>query len=106
MQTSRPESPEVENVAPETESETEQIPEETLQLLLQYQERFTRNVTIGLNRIERLEMLMKRKKAQTWKPEKTAKFIRRIQSSQKSIEENANMLEQVNFRLQQHTPSV
>lgn len=86
--------------------EQQQLPEETVQLLLQYQERFTRSVNHGLNRIERIELLMKRKSAQKWKPEKMTKMIRRTQAAQKHIEENATMLEQVNFRLQQHMPGV
>lgn len=84
----------------------EQVPEETIQLLNQYQERFTRTVTINLDRVERIEKLMKRRSAQKWSPARTAKMMRRAQAAQKTIDDSSQMLEQVNFRLQQYTPSV
>lgn len=89
----------------------QELPEETVELLRQYQERFTRNVNNSMNRIERIEMLMKRKHgSKKWTPTKMAKMIRRIQSAHKVTEENANMLQHVTSRLQDHqhvyTPSV
>jgi hypothetical protein len=86
--------------------EPEQVPEETIQLLNQYQERFTRTVTNNLNRVERIEKLMKRSSAEKWSIDKMTKMIRRQQAAQKAIDDSSQMLEQVNFRLQQYTPSV
>lgn len=89
----------------------QELPEETIELLRQYQVRFTRQVTFNLNRIERIEMLMKRKHGpKKWSPVKVAKMLRRIESAQQLTEENAKMLEHVNSRLTDHqhvyTPSV
>lgn len=81
---------------------TEEEPkEENVDQLKAWLEHFARVYKAATFRKERCELLMRRKAAKKWPPEKKARMVRRLMTANKEIEQSENALDQVTHRLSQ-----
>lgn len=87
--------------ANQTNKQEESAPEETLELLEKYKVEFTKQISNGTSRKNRIEALMIRRSAGKWTPEKRQKMIRRHQAALAQIETATRILDQINARIEQ-----
>lgn len=79
----------------------EEKKEDNVDQLKAWLEHFARVYKFASFRKERTEMLMRRKSAKKWPPEKKARMVRRLMTANKEIEQSENALDQVTHRLSQ-----
>jgi hypothetical protein len=86
--------------APVTEEEVKEI-EENAEHLKKVLKTFENQHAYAGPRRARLEALMKRKITRKWKPEKTAKMVRRLIAAGRDDEQAVNAIDHIKHRLEQ-----
>lgn len=81
------------------QTDEQQEQDNPTQLML-WMEHFARQYKFASSRKMRQEELMRRKKAKTWSPQKTAKMVRRLVAANKEIEQASNALTNVASKLE------
>ena len=75
--------------------------EKEVEQLKHWLEDFARKYKFASFRKERTELLMRRRSAKKWTPEKTARMVRRLMTANQEIEQSEGALEQIKHRLEQ-----
>lgn len=72
---------------------------ESLEMLRGYKIYFERQAKIGFDKVERLEMLMKRRSAKKLTAEKKQRMFRRHMAAQQQASSSMKMLDDVNLKI-------
>lgn len=86
----------------QAETNEQEAPKEDIEQLKSWLEHFAGVYKFSASRKERLEDLMRRKSAKKWDPEKTAKMVRRLVDSSKTMEQAESALDMIKHRLSQN----
>jgi len=81
------------------QTQEETVPSDNAEHLKAWLEEFARQYKTAAFRKSRCEKLMRRRIAKTWKPEKTAKMVRRLMTANKLVEQSENALDNITQRL-------
>lgn len=83
----------------QTPDQSSEAKPENLELLKRQLEHFAKSYKNASNKKERQEKLMRRKIASTWSPEKTARMVRRLSSTNNEIEQASAAMDSLSHRL-------